>query len=1305
MAIQIGKYKRPGLFIEEFDNSVISSPTVTGITTLVMGFSKKGPINTPVLLQNVTDLQNIFGDIDTNLERKGSYFHRTVSQMLQSSPVYAVNLLSTSDILDKIEYKSMSTSTDKTNDIVRTGAYRRFFDTTGFWKKDTDSFINITKTDEGQENRIISFTNMSDKYITVFVYKSKLNGYDRTLLSWYGSADKVPAYLNALDYASDYLVDVIVVAGDWSNYQQLSVDTTWSQYFTSQGLIKDQVYNFANNRNVNLLNFYEGLSLIPYFRDSNNKNIFIETNINQDTDKTGLFCAFNSDKLEGNYPNGMIDLIGNNLVNSDSLVDNGQTSIEFLSYKTTIIESLAYSSTPLDIAGGPNGQNVFSILPSTASSNLMRNPGYMNRTAYYAEGYINGIQYATASELLSGTSSLMIGYNVNQFVDDATGVTGSNSYFVSGGNKIIVNGGSYGSFTFSITAPSTVISATLSYTSVVYLDSTSGNISISNGVAGVPPTINTSDIALTQIEYKVYNGQVSQSMGYSPVVTPISIGYIGQSGVVGNGFKELVFNTDYSVTEVTPGTIKIEFKDTAWIDDVTNYKRHRLIRIFDSLLNMLDSSNIGKMAMIVNITTGEKLSLSNATLITSVVSSSSNKSLTLNLGISTTPSDILAGNLVFYSIDNEFILGTNGAETRSTVATASTGVVANQSEFYNNFLNGQINSGDYFYKNLNENITRTVLLNTGTSSYIIFNSNSWSIGNQIIGNEQILLPSSTLNTDVITLNGSVNAQLLIDPSTGTSSYFVSGYYGFVVTSNLTNEDISVSKIHNATSKVYLQMYLDNLNNLKVNFVSNDLSSIEQIDTLLDSNFEVITDKSNYKQSIDIIQPSGYTPVVNKIIVNASRYTEVKVGDFLEAYVNQNISLGIGQVPRKLTRIISKKVYTNDTSLVEITCDSAIEKYQIANINGQIDLQTMRYTNMDDYVSTYQAITLKGFRVREASMPDGTEDRQKSILNLVSIGTPLYKALTNKEAIDIRYVVDSFGLGLIERSKQQLVDICGARLDCLGFINMPSIKSFKNSTSPTFIDTDSTSQTYQTLLTSYIAEGGNLSDNPSFLYSFGDGPGASCVGYFLPYVTISDNGKPTDVPPAMFVATTYMRKQNTNVTSIVPWTIAAGVTNGRITNIAGIEMHFTPDDISNFNLSQMNPIVYKRNRGYVIETENTAQTLYKSALSFLHVREVLIELERELSSMLLDFQWRFNTAEVRAEIKLRADVICEKYVNKNGLYNYFNKCDEENNTPTIIDNQIGILDTYVEPIKGMGIIVNNITILRTGAISAGGFINQ
>ena len=83
MAIQIGKYRRPGIFIEEFDQSVISSPIVEGITNTVIGVSKKGPVNTPIRLTNIGDLERVFGPLDRQLERKGSFFHRTISKLLE----------------------------------------------------------------------------------------------------------------------------------------------------------------------------------------------------------------------------------------------------------------------------------------------------------------------------------------------------------------------------------------------------------------------------------------------------------------------------------------------------------------------------------------------------------------------------------------------------------------------------------------------------------------------------------------------------------------------------------------------------------------------------------------------------------------------------------------------------------------------------------------------------------------------------------------------------------------------------------------------------------------------------------------------------------------------------------------------------------------------------------------------------------------------------------------------------------------------------------------------------------------------
>jgi len=161
MAIQIGKYKRPGIFIEEFDKSVISSPIVEGITNLVIGVSKKGPVNTPIKVSTTGELESIFGQLDRSLERKGSFFHRTVSKMLETSPVYVMNLLLTDDTLDVIEYQSLSTSSSSNNDIEREGPYRRFFDTTGFWKRDTESFINLTKGNTGYLERAFSLTNLS----------------------------------------------------------------------------------------------------------------------------------------------------------------------------------------------------------------------------------------------------------------------------------------------------------------------------------------------------------------------------------------------------------------------------------------------------------------------------------------------------------------------------------------------------------------------------------------------------------------------------------------------------------------------------------------------------------------------------------------------------------------------------------------------------------------------------------------------------------------------------------------------------------------------------------------------------------------------------------------------------------------------------------------------------------------------------------------------------------------------------------------------------------------------------------------
>jgi hypothetical protein len=1417
MAIQIGKYKRPGIFIEEFDKSPISSPIVDGISNTIIGVSKKGPVNTPIALKSLGDLDRIFGSVDRQLERKGSFFHRTIAKMLESSPVYAINLLLTDDTLDQIEYQSVSCSTTAQNDVERLAPYRRFFDTTGFWKRDTESFINVTKENLGYENRVLNFTNLSDKYVTIFVYKSKKVGFDRPMLEWYGGIEKLPPYVYPTDLASDYLVDVVVIAGDYSDYRSLSVDPRFSNYFTSDGLRKDQVLNFTNDRNVTTLAYLDGLSLIPYFRDGNGTNIFIETVINRGTDQHGVFCSFNSDLFETDYPKGLVDLIGNNLVGDDltsnpptsdytyygSLDSNdnssdGEVKINFLSYKETISESNPFTQRVLDRPGNvmalfgtqskPSAALNHSYLSSDMNSNGVKGgvkEGYITskeRTYWFTEGYVNDI-FGTYS-MTSGTISVV--YDVDP--------TSQNPYGVIGGELIEItdtalNGGTNGTHVLKPSYYSNSLTATHSYYAAFVLDN-SGDIKVLQTLSyNTKPLPAATDIVLGYASFSCF-GNTFSNFTFHDVTINTRVASSGGDST----FKSLVFDVDYSYTITGSASFRVTFNDTNQSISPRAYERYRRIKTFNSLLDYTNSANSYKGCLLLDPIPNtyplygysEKASLSFFSITNIKDINTLNRSFDINVNFSTaltsnvvvedgyvdnyfaTEVDVISlvdANLplVFYKLDDEFILGTEGVETKSTIA-ATYGVAGRYSTIYQKFYDGFINSGDVIYQKSNfsplqayfisgESVTASIAgydyivfaVNQVESDYIGENFTSPFTRSDIIDQNNALfdevsagyqfLMTGVLNSGAFKVKtdegldssenpsyvgtlptGATNRAYILDALSGNvygfSASATYSYYAFEIEQSVSDEFLSnvVNLFAYSDSfddrPIYIDAHIDSKNNLKINFEDYLLQSevpLAGIATSLspeplwsNNTIYVKSLDSNYKQSIEIEEPANYTRLPNKILVRGARYTEVKVGDYLEAvYGTASDVLESDQMPKKLTRILSKKVWSGDSSLVEISCDAEIK---ISDF-GDGDRQTFRYTSIDDYVSTYKAISLKGFRIRQDSMPDGTESKQSNILDLVSKGTPLFKAITNKESFDFRYLVDSFGLGLTERSKQPLVDICGERLDCFGILNMPSMRSFKNSSSPSFVDSNGVLQA------EFIAKGGDPESNPAFLYSFGDGRGVSAVGYFAPYVTVNDNGRPIDVPPSAYVGLTYMRKHNSTLTSIVPWTIAAGVTNGRITNIAGLEHDFVPEDIEWLNQAQMNPIVFKRNRGYIIETENTAQTLYKSALSYIHVREVLIELERELSRMLLDFQWKFNTPEIRAEIKLRADVICETYVSKNGLYNYFNKCDEENNTSEIIDNQIGVLDTYVEPIKGMGIIVNNITILRTGAIQAGGFITS
>ena len=90
----------------------------------------------------------------------------------------------------------------------------------------------------------------------------------------------------------------------------------------------------------------------------------------------------------------------------------------------------------------------------------------------------------------------------------------------------------------------------------------------------------------------------------------------------------------------------------------------------------------------------------------------------------------------------------------------------------------------------------------------------------------------------------------------------------------------------------------------------------------------------------------------------------------------------------------------------------------------------------------------------------------------------------------------------------------------------------------------------------------------------------------------------------------------------------------------------------------------------------------------------------MADILKDYVFEFNTAQTRLEIKTLADAFLESVKQDNGVFEYKNVMDTTNNTNEVIDNNIGIIDTYVEPVKGLEIVVHRTTILNTGEIQSG-----
>lgn len=1068
------QFKSSGVYRLEFDKSqIINIPSET--IRLIIGFSKKGPFNTPVFVQDSVFFKSVFGDIDTSLERKGSFFHRTVLTCLDRGPVIVLNLLNLEDV-DTSQFKSISTSVWQENSPTVTSPVSSFFNKDKFWFTDANALVDYANNGSSQgvnKQRLLNVANVGRKTISVIARKSEALGFNILAKEWF-SVGQIPEYINENDYIIDYMIDLVIIEGDFSNYTSLSIDPVFGPYFDAQGLKKtyidqygferDGLQSFLNLDTVNVLGVYTG-ALIPEFQDKNGDNLYIEDLINLETSRTGLLLGFDNDKLDDDPQEisaDLIDLVGHTFESEAPVV------LDFLSYYGPVVDSLPYETS-------------------------------------------------------IGVTSIIIAATAGQ--------TGANAL---------------------VSASPTLVGAT---------------------------------------GYTPGNGQFDTLTIYGPNATlPANFTPAFSSALDFNAFRDSV--------QVNKTFIKAE------------------------------SVNLAQYANFVKVN--------------SELYDEDNDILTLKISL-TADAGITGPN----GLGNSFYIIDGGASALVGGGTASLPIIlsANQTFGDGNNVYALVES-DLYQDNLSGIITDEDRITIGATAFAYA--------------EFTRFPENNFDTTPI---GATCSGLSVF---GTQAPIFASTLNYVVVNAYTDEALTIP-----------------------------------VNIAIQGTYTVNTFTGSINESIEVY--GSYTNPVTSVWldnVNGDLTGKIVSGDYLVMnFGGTGGATAISPITGKsrLTKVISVSEIKDPTSAnykkIKVTTNEPIY-LRLNAVTGNYEVE--RYKAIENFVQHYHIHKLSGYTLRAAQMPDGTLTRQNEILD-VMYDTNIATALEDREVITFRYIVDSFEGGIEPATKIRLTRLAKAQQSSLAICNLPSVKQFRDSVNPLF-KYDSTSSFDAT----YIATGGNLALNPSNVFNLpGIADGANYSAFYGPNLTIREAGRNMSVPPAAHVSNLYIDKYNL----ALPYSIVAGPRRGVVTGqgLVGVEYAFDRTDLDAIEPFGYNAILNKRGFGLVINANQTAQQNVKSALSQIHVRELLIYIQDGIEAILKNYRWEFNTAQNRLEIKTLADNFLTQILSDGGVYDFQNIMDTSNNTPEIIDSNIGILDTYIEPVRGMGILVHRTTILKTGAIATGNFI--
>lgn len=501
---------------------------------------------------------------------------------------------------------------------------------------------------------------------------------------------------------------------------------------------------------------------------------------------------------------------------------------------------------------------------------------------------------------------------------------------------------------------------------------------------------------------------------------------------------------------------------------------------------------------------------------------------------------------------------------------------------------------------------------------------------------------------------------------------------------------SISRVEQ-TSNINIYNDIDvNMNVAIIDVVTSMISNVNDNVNVYGSSI-MFLDCEGYDQNNTEQSAAGKWALVADEIYDNSLGSILNIGDCLLADDGSQDRDENGEVDIKdgfYDNVYVQDIYRNEEDKYVIILTGAAMLYEgkylvvIENgLNQEVGMMMPKY--LEGYV-------YKNYK------PEGTDmtskiNWHKFILSALTDYKGLRTGLLNKSDIDYRYIVDTFESYVESSLKKVLSFLAKEKQSAFAILNFPSIKTFVKCPYSSYTDAKGVFNV------DYIVKGFNKKKPAGVKFSLPeDSEGASFCAFYTP-LKFSDGYIDTIIPSAALVSNLFMEKYK----SRQPYYIIAGPNYGNIraNGLVGPDYNYSQDELQLIEPFGVNCMIYRPGFGTFINANQTAKQTPVSALSKVNVRELVIYIQDEIEKVLQAYQWEFNNPTTRNAIKTKADLICSRVAANGGIQAFLNVMDESNNTPDIIDNEMAVLSTHIEPGMGCGKMVQELTLYRTGGMSA------